>query len=99
MSKLNTEIERDAEQLLVSGVRDLGGVAYKFTSPGNAGVPDRIVIIAGVVIFIELKSRSGRLRPSQVMQHKRIQAAGGEVITLHGVDEVRNWLRRMEGKP
>ena len=39
--------EKEIERILVTGVRDLGGRAYKWVSPGNAGVPDRIVIFPG----------------------------------------------------
>ena len=37
-------LEREIEKKLVDGVRKLGGRAYKFVSPGNDGVPDRIVV-------------------------------------------------------
>ena len=54
--------ERDIEVLLRDGVKQLGGKAYKWVSPGNAGVPDRIVILpGGKVIFVELKQENGRL--------------------------------------
>jgi len=33
--------ESEIEARLVRGVKALGGVAYKFVSPGNVGVPDR----------------------------------------------------------
>ena len=36
--------EKDIEKVLVAEVKKLGGRAYKWTSPGNDGVPDRIVI-------------------------------------------------------
>ena len=36
--------EKDIERILVTEVKKLGGRAYKWTSPGNDGVPDRIVI-------------------------------------------------------
>ncbi len=36
--------ERDIEKILTEEVKREGGRAYKWTSPGNAGVPDRIVI-------------------------------------------------------
>ena len=39
--------ERDIEELLVSAVKSVHGVAYKFISPGHAGVPDRLVILPG----------------------------------------------------
>ena len=61
--------ERDIESWLRDKIQQMGGVAMKFTSPGNDGVPDRIAILpGGQVWFIELKttgekpgqSRSGR---------------------------------------
>ena len=39
------ELERDAERLLRDEVKKLGGKSYKFVSPGNSGVPDRIVLL------------------------------------------------------
>ena len=52
--------ERDVEKVLVDEVRRLGGRAYKWTSPGNAGVPDRMVIMPGHrPIFVELKADGG----------------------------------------
>ena len=39
--------ERDAEKLLVSKIKKLGGRAYKFTSPGNAGVPRSLHLSCG----------------------------------------------------
>ena len=37
--------ESRIESRLVRMVRDRGGLCYKFVSPGNPGVPDRIVIL------------------------------------------------------
>ena len=49
--------ESEIEARLVRGVKALGGVAYKFVSPGNVGVPDRVVVLpGGRVIFVELKA-------------------------------------------
>ena len=39
--------EKEIEKILVTGVKKLGGRAYKCASPGNDGVPDRIVILPG----------------------------------------------------
>ena len=36
--------ESEIERRLVQQVRKHGGLCYKFTSPGNPGVPDRIII-------------------------------------------------------
>lgn len=37
--------ETDIEYKLRDKVKALGGRAYKFVSPGNAGVPDRLVVL------------------------------------------------------
>ena len=36
--------ESEIEKILVYEVKKLGGIAYKWVSPGNDGVPDRIVV-------------------------------------------------------
>ena len=46
--------EKDIEKILVAEVRKLGGRAYKWVSPGNDGVPDRIVIFPGKAPVLSL---------------------------------------------
>ena len=59
--------ESDIERRLVQGVKKLDGRAYKFVSPGNIGVPDRLVgLPGGVVLFVEEKAPDGRLYPHQL---------------------------------
>ena len=50
-------------------VAQAGGKAYKFVSPGNAGVPDRLVILPGGKIgFVELKQK-GR-KPGRQQEYR-----------------------------
>ena len=37
-------LEKDLERKLVRAVRESGGLALKFVSPGMAGVPDRLLL-------------------------------------------------------
>lgn len=61
--------ESELEKNFNAMVRKEGGKAYKFVSPGNAGVPDRIVVLPGGRIgFVELKRPGGK--PSKLQQHK-----------------------------
>lgn len=54
------------EKILVAEVRKLGGRAYKWVSPGNDGVPDRIAIFPGKApVFVELKTDTGKLSALQ----------------------------------
>ena len=62
-------LEREVEKKLVDGVRRMGGRAYKFVSPGNDGVPDRIVVLPDTApMFVELKTESGKLSRLQKVQ-------------------------------
>ena len=85
--------EKDIERFLVNEVKKMGGTAYKFVSPGNDGVPDRIIIIpGGGIIFVELKSETGRLSALQTRQIKRINSLGQQAIVLKGMDEARRFV-------
>lgn len=85
-------LEKQIEKRLVDGIKKLGGRAYKFISPGNAGVPDRIVILPDKQpIFIELKAEKGKLTELQKNQLKKLVDLGQRVEVLYGVDDV-NWF-------
>lgn len=90
-------LEREIEKKLVDGVRKLGGRAYKFVSPGNDGVPDRIVVLPGrVPEFIELKTETGRLSSLQNVQIKRLKDLGQDVRVLYGLEDVKRFLEEMQ---
>lgn len=83
-------LESRVERILTKGIRDAGGWAIKLVSPGNAGVPDRLVLLpGGQVIFVELKQDKGRLSPLQAVMQDRMRALGMDVRTLYGADQVR----------
>lgn len=90
--------EKDIERILVTEVKKLGGRAYKWTSPGNDGVPDRIVILPGrPPIFVELKADHGKLTALQKVQINRLRALGQDVRVLYGMDHVNGFLREIGG--
>lgn len=85
--------EQEIEVFLREGVRQLGGKAYKWVSPGNAGVPDRIVILPGGVIhLVELKQENGKLTRLQKVQQEGLRRMGATVVTLNGAEAVRRYL-------
>ena len=88
--------EKDIEKRLVNGVKSLGGRCYKWVSPGNSGVPDRIVLYGGRTIFVELKTDDGRLSPVQARQIQRIAEMGNEVEVVYGPGGVDDFLRRLD---
>lgn len=90
-------LEREIEKKLVDGVRKLGGRAYKFVSPGNDGVPGRIVVLPGrVPKFIELKTETGRLSSLQNVQIKKLKDLGQDVRVLYGLEDVKRFLEEIQ---
>ena len=64
--------EKTIEAKLVTAVRQLGGLALKFISPGLDGVPDRLVLLpGGRMAFIELKAPGKKMRPLQVRRKRQ----------------------------
>lgn len=52
-----------------------------------AGVPDLIILKGGEVFALELKSTTGRVRPSQRLCHAAMQEAGAKTAIAKGLDE------------
>ena len=90
---MSSQRERSAENKLRDGVKKLGGMALKMV-PTVSGIPDRLVLLpGGVVYFVELKRQSGgRLSEIQKVQISRLRAMGYDVVVLRGTDEVAEWL-------
>ena len=90
-------IENDVEQYLVDQIRQLGGLCWKFTSPGNAGVPDRIVLYNGLTVFVEVKAPGKKLRKLQevrVDEIRKQKVRAGYVDTKEAVDRLVSILQR-----
>lgn len=89
-------LERDVERVLVSEVKKLGGRAYKWVSPGNAGVPDRIVIFPGrPPVFVEIKSDTGTPSALQERQIVALKKLGQDVRVVCGMDGVSQFFQNI----
>ena len=89
-------LESEIEKKLVREVRRRGGMAYKFVSPGNTGVPDRIVAMpGGVIIFVELKADAGRLSPGQERQIGKLRSLGMRVEVVRGMKGLEVFLNEV----
>lgn len=87
--------EKEIEQYLVSEVRKAGGKAYKFVSPGNTGVPDRIAVFpGGKIYFVELKAPGGKVRPQQAARFRELERLGFPIRVLDSIDGVDDFIAR-----
>lgn len=86
-------LEKEIERRMVQMVKKRGGLCYKFVSPNNPGVPDRIVITPdGRVIFVELKTEVGRLAKLQKRQIEEMRKRGADVRVIKGRQEVEEFV-------
>ena len=86
--------EKEIEKILVAEVKKLGGRAYKWMSPGNDGVPDRIVVFPNrTPIFVELKADNGKLSALQQVQIDRLKSLGQHVKVVKGIDGLSQFFQ------
>ena len=86
--------ESKIERELVERVKQAGGMAYKLVSPGNNGMPDRLVIFPDQSpIFVELKTEKGVLSRMQKRQIKRLVDLGQDVDVICGIDELSQFFQ------
>lgn len=82
------EIEKDVEAYLKRKVTAQGGLCMKFVSPGLSGVPDRIVVLNGQIVFVEMKKPGGRPRPLQVRVINLLRNQGCQVEVIDTKEQV-----------
>ena len=81
--------EKQIEQSLVKAVKNMGGIAPKFVSPGFDGMPDRIVLLPhGLMAFVEVKAPGKKPRPLQVSRHGLLLHLGIKVYVLDDMNQI-----------
>lgn len=83
-------LEQRIESATTQAVAKAGGWAPKWTSPGNPGVPDRIVLLpGGRIVFVELKAPGKKPTALQAKIHDRLRALGFEVRVIDSLEDAR----------
>ncbi len=88
--------ERDVEKRLRKGIEARGGMCLKFSSPQNAGVPDRLCIVRGLHFFVEAKAPGKKPTKLQVEVHRQMRAAGACVHVVDTYDGVDTLLKAVD---
>jgi hypothetical protein len=75
-------LEKTIEQYLRNEIKAIGGKAYKFVSPGNDGVPDRLICLPGkIMVLVETKAPGKRSTPLQRKRQQEFADFGFPVFT------------------
>ena len=89
--------EKQIEQSLVKAVKNMGGIAPKFVSPGFDGMPDRIVLLPhGLMAFVEVKAPGKKPRPLQIARHKLLTRLGFKVYVLDNEEQIGGILDEIQ---
>ena len=91
-------LEKQIESKIVKKAKELGFLTYKFSSPSNRGVPDRVFINPfGRIFFMEFKSEKGKLTKLQEKVIKDISEYGVGVFIINSVEVGLQILIIMKG--
>jgi hypothetical protein len=86
-------LEKQIEAYFAKKVKDIGGQAYKFTSPAHRGVADRVVCLPdGSTWFVELKAPGGRLSELQKIFQSDMARLRQNYACLWSKEHVDGWI-------
>ena len=89
--------EKYIEQKLIAAVKNMGGIAPKFVSPGFNGMPDRLVLLPmGRIAFVELKAPGKMMRPLQVRRKRQLEALGFSVYVIDHEEQIGGMLNEIQ---
>ena len=89
-------LEKAIERKMVQALEARGALAWKFTSPGRQGVPDRIVLLpGGRVVFVETKTQIGRLSAAQRITIKKMRDLGHDVRVVYGAEQAARLIEEV----
>lgn len=81
--------EKMIERYLCDSIKQMGGVCLKYSNAGMVGYPDRICLLSGGVVFwVELKSKDGRLNEVQKIRIRQLRGMGHTVNVCRSKEDV-----------
>ena len=91
-------LEKEFESKMTDIVKSVGGLCLKFESPGNTGVPDRLVIgTHGNIYFVEMKRPSqSRTAAKQNYWKDKLTKHGCKSFIIHNEEELDKFLRLLK---
>ena len=89
--------ERDVEKRLVRKIKAIGGKAYKFRSPNNRSVPDRLCIFEWPnFFFVECKAPGKEPTPAQWEEINRLRERKFVVYIIDTYEKVDLLMKQIE---
>ena len=90
------ESEKVLERKLCKRVKELGGHAYKFVSPNQRGVPDRLCILPhGITVFVELKTTGKKPTKLQELCMNELRELGQQCVVIDSSEALDGLINRL----
>lgn len=87
-------LEREDEKYFCEQIAAVGGETRKVKWANRRGAPDRLVLLPyGLLFFVELKTKKGRLSKLQEDEVKLLHALGHSVFVIAGREEIDGLIR------
>lgn len=88
--------ESPIEKYLVACCKDRRYYCMKMSVDLYRGMPDRLVIGNNHVIFVELKSSTGRLSKTQEVRHEELRRLGANVRVINSIEDVDAFIKDID---
>ena len=90
-------MEKHIEQYVRKQIEKMGGRCLKWVCPGNAGVPDRIVLLPKhKMIFIEFKDQNYEPTALQEWWGDELKRLGFKWRIIRGIDEAHEFIKSLK---
>jgi len=84
--------ESTLEAKIVKYCRENGILTYKFSSPSHRGVPDRVMMKGGKVLFMEIKAPGKRPTNLQMHEIGNIEKSGVQAVWMNNYFDAVDYL-------
>lgn len=94
-SKLHSS-EKYIEQKLKKAVEEAGGLCIKLQSGTFSSLPDRMLLLNGYTIFVEVKTTGKKPTKLQTHTHDQLRAQGFMVYVLDRLEYIPHIIDRLK---
>lgn len=98
MSPFFFMLEKQIEKKVCDYATKNDFLCFKFLSPQNRGVPDRVFIKDGDIFFIEFKREGGLLSKQQIMRLNELRNNKMDCYVVYNVDEGKEVIDARQNK-
>lgn len=91
---MKIESEKNIEKSLWKEVKSLGGWAIKLSASHITGLPDRLCLLpGGLIFFVEVKTTKKKPRKIQLIVHEKLRNLGFEVFIIDRIAQIKPLIK------